>query len=218
MNPYYQHAGITIYHGDCRHIQSLGLSADACITDPPYGMDNDCDYTRFTMGPNGHGKASSRKYSAVYGDKETFDPHPWVTMKRAVFFGFQHFCDRLKPGTILVWLKRNDDAFGSFMSDADLAWMKGGQGVYCRRDFSLLAETNLRAHPTQKPVPLMEWVILKATEITDTIIDPYMGSGSTLIAAKKMGHKAIGIEIEEKYCEIAAKRLSQEVFDFSEVK
>lgn len=138
-------------------------------------------------------------------------------MKRVVFFGFQHFCNKLMPGSVLVWLKRYDDGFGSFLSDADLAWMKGGCGVYCKRDMSLQGESAIRAHPTQKPLPLMEWVITQACEITDVILDPYMGSGTTLIAAKKLGHKAIGIEIEEKYCEIAAKRLSQEVFDFSEV-
>jgi DNA modification methylase len=73
-----------------------------------------------------------------------------------------------------------------------------------------------RLHPTQKPLVLMEWIIGRYTEPEDVILDPFMGSATTLVAAKKCGHSAIGIEIEEKYCEIAAKRLSQEVFDFSE--
>lgn len=73
-----------------------------------------------------------------------------------------------------------------------------------------------RVHPTQKPVAVMEWVIARYCEPQDVILDPYMGSGTTLIAAKKCGHSAIGIEIEEKYCEIAAKRLSQEVFQFGD--
>src|ERR1039458_3514197 len=214
--PYYEHAGITIYHGDCRALMSLGLSCDACITDPPYGMNWNTDSRRFSGGSDeslarrGSGKASPR----VNGDGQPFEPNPWISMKRVVFFGFQHFCNKLVPGSVLVWLKRNDDAFGTFLSDADLAWMKGGCGVYCRRDFTLMGETSDRLHPTQKPLPLMEWVIAQATEVTDTILDPYMGSGTTLVAAKKMAHKAIGIEIEERYCEIAAKRLSQEVLQF----
>jgi DNA modification methylase len=76
-----------------------------------------------------------------------------------------------------------------------------------------------RDHPTQKPLALMhECLVRYPVETGGSIIDPFMGSGTTLVAAKDMGYPAIGIEIEEKYCEIAAKRLSQEVFDFTETK
>lgn len=211
LTPYYEHGGITIYHGDCMEILPT-LPDGAIVSDPPYGMDNNCDYTRFTMGPNGHGGSSSRKYKPVHGDDKDFDPSPWLRYGEVILFGFNHFVSRLPVGTTLVWLKRFDGGFGSFLSDAEIAWMKGGHGVYCFRDTSLLAETNIRCHPTQKPVPLMSWCIQKVT--SQTILDPYMGSGTTLVAAKNLGRRAIGIEIEEKYCEIAAKRLSQEVFDF----
>jgi DNA modification methylase len=91
--------------------------------------------------------------------------------------------------------------------------MKGGHGVYCHRDLSMNAITNERAHPTQKPVGLMKWCVQQAGE-AELILDPFMGSGTTLRAAKDLGRKSIGIEIEEKYCEIAANRLRQEVLQF----
>ena len=210
--PYYERDGITIYHGDARDIAPLLVGIDAVISDPPYGMKNNCDYTRFTMGPNGHGKASSRSYKPVHGDDESFDPSPWLDFPRVVLFGSNHFAQRLPVGTTLIWIKRKDGGFGSFLSDAEVAWMKGGHGVYCQRDTSLMGETRNRAHPTQKPVPLMRWCIEKAkVPEGGLILDPFMGSGTTLIAAYQSGRRAIGIELEERYCEIAANRLSQQV-------
>lgn len=210
--PYYEQDGITIYHGDAREIAPQLTGIDAVISDPPYGMNNDCDYTRFTMGPNGHGKASSRTHEQVHGDDTPFNPAPWLDYRYVVLFGANHFGSRLPVGTTLVWIKRFDGGFGSFLSDAEVAWMKGGHGVYCHRDTSLFADTHNRAHPTQKPVGLMRWCIEKSG-VSDggTILDPFMGSGPTLRAAKDLGRKAIGIEISEEYCEIAAKRLQQAV-------
>jgi DNA modification methylase len=88
--------------------------------------------------------------------------------------------------------------------------MSKGHGVYCRRDLSNNAITNQRVHPTQKPVSLMNWC-LGFFPKAQTVIDPFMGSGTTLVAAKASGRRAVGIELVEKYCEIAAQRLAQEV-------
>ncbi len=206
MTPYFENDGIVIYHGDCRDVLPTLSSIDAVISDPPYGMKNNCDYTRFTTGPNCHGEAASRRYAPVVGDDRPFDPSPWLAFPRVVLWGANHFWQRLPVGTTLVWVKRFDGGFGSFLSDAEIAWMKGGHGVYLHRDTSLMGETRSRRHPTEKPVGLMRWCIEKAGG-DGLVLDPYMGSGTTLVAALSLGRRAIGIEIEERYCEIAAKRL-----------
>ncbi len=98
------------------------------------------------------------------------------------------------------------------VSDAELCWTNSDRNI---RVFECLRGLNgLREHPTQKPVELMSWV-LSFYPTALNVIDPFMGSGTTLRAAKDLGRKAIGIEIEERYCEIAAKRMAQEVFQFA---
>jgi site-specific DNA-methyltransferase (adenine-specific) len=185
---------------------------DLVCADPPYGMEWDGKVTR---GKNGTGKAgpTSSYGKKIAHDDEPFDPRPWLNFPRVILWGFQHYAASLPVGSTLIWIKRYDSGFGSFLSDADMAWMKGGHGIYCMRDVSLQGTSKNRSHPTEKPVPLMKWCIEKAGG-TGTILDPFMGSGTTLVAAKQLNRRAIGIEIEEKYCEIAAKRLGQEVFDF----
>ena len=86
----------------------------------------------------------------------------------------------------------------------------GGQDAF---DFSVGSDYK-PDHPSPKPLVFMKWLINRLSEKKQIILDPFMGSGTTLVAAKELGRKAIGIEIEERYCEIAAKRLSQQVFDF----
>lgn len=213
--PYYEHGGIVIYHADCRTILPLLPKVDLVLTDPPYGMNWNTDHTRFTTGPNGHGpgRKSMQQHPRVANDCYAFDPAAWLAFPKVILWGYLHFANQLPTGSILIWLKRYDEAFGSFLSDADLAWMKGGQGIYCKRDLSLYGESTNRLHPTQKPLPLMRWCIEIAGK-SETILDPFMGSGTTLRASKDLGRRAIGIEINEAYCEIAAKRLAQEVFAF----
>ena len=212
MKPYYQEGGITIYHGDCRGIlPQLDVKVDLVLTDPPYGM---AWNGKITAGKNGHSpnQKSSNYGATVVDDDKPFDPSPFINYPEVIMWGFHHFSSRLPEGSVLAWVKRNDEGYGTFLSDADLAWMKGGCGVYCFRDMSLYGETLNKYHPTQKPIPLIKWCLgLKPK--AQTILDPFMGSGTTLVAAKILGRKAIGIEIEEKYCEIAAKRLMQSVMN-----
>jgi DNA modification methylase len=115
-------------------------------------------------------------------------------------------------GTKLIWIKRLDDAFGSFLSDAEEAWMKGGHGLYCKRDLTMNAEAKTRQHPCQKPVPLMAWCMEKAKVPEGaTVLDPYMGSGTTAIACLRTGRNFIGIELDPDYFQIACDRIDREV-------
>jgi DNA modification methylase len=209
--PYWTDGKRTIYHADCRDILPHLPKVDLVLTDPPYGMGF---VAGFSPGPNGYGGPKERtKFNKqrVTGDESPPDIR-WVTeYPRAVVWGFHHFADQLGPGGLLVWIKREESAYGTFLSDADAAWVKGSQGVYCKKDMTLYGLTSGRkAHPTQKPLSIMTWSIQKAGG-DGLILDPFTGSGTTLLGAKQLGREAIGIEIEEKYCEIAAKRLSQQV-------
>jgi site-specific DNA-methyltransferase (adenine-specific) len=210
VTPYYADDLVTIYHGDARGIAPTLTGIEAVVSDPPYGMGWDTDTRRFAGGSDAsrRRRGVGRQSPRVVADDMPFDPTPWLEYGDVILWGSNHFAATLPRGTTLVWLKRLDAGFGSFLSDAELAWQKGGHGVYCHRDLSMAAEARSRVHPTQKPVGLMRWCVARTR---GTVLDPFMGSGSTLVAAKDAGRRAIGIEIEERYCEIAARRCSQEV-------
>jgi len=131
-----------------------------------------------------------------------------------IMWGGNYFADVLPRST--KWLVWDKEQTMPTFSDAELAWTT--LDGTCTKMFrqcgaGLMAVERERFHPTQKPIALMKWSIgqCRFDDIPLIILDPFMGSGTTLRAAKDLGRKAIGIEIEEKYCEIAAKRLSQEV-------
>jgi len=202
-----------IYHGDCREIAPT-LDYTAVISDPPYGMAWNTDTTRFSGGSQGNRRPGDgvAGRGAVAGDHEPFDPSPWLDRDRVVLFGSNHFASRLPTGTMLVWIKRNEAAYGTFLSDAELAWMKGGRGVYCRRDLSLEAMKlrGGRSHPTQKPVGLMRWCIEQARVTPDDVVlDPYMGSGTTAIACLDLGVPFVGIGIDREHFETAQRRIAE---------
>lgn len=219
MKPYYEHEGITIYHGDCKEIwHEVPREVDAIVTDPPYGINWNTDYSKLKgYGRNKKPNIGGKVWGKIHQDDEPFDPAFWLHYPKIIMFGYNHFANKLPTGTCLVWQKCEPSKTGnSFLSECELAWMKGGHGVYIQKKAHKHGEcVSEYMHPTQKPVEIMQWCISKLKlESYQEILDPYMGSGTTLVAAKELGYKAIGIEIEEKYCEIAAKRLSQEVFKF----
>lgn len=198
--------GVCLIHADCRDVLPLleAGSVDLVLTDPPYGIGWDTNYSRFTH--------KSADKPPIVNDATPFDPSPLLPFSEVILWGANHYAAMLPAASWLVWDKRNADGT-SFLADAEVAWWSEGHGVYLKS----LSAQKFRAsnvgksfHPTQKPVPLMAWCIQKA-KATGVILDPYVGSGSTLVAAKTTGRQCVGIEIEEKYCEIAAGRLEQEV-------
>jgi len=209
MKPTFEAPGITLYNADCRDVELDGI--DAVLTDPPYGINHKTDYTRFTGG-----KFESRNFHIpIYGDDEPFDPTPWLEYPKVILWGANCFSDRLPLGTLLVWCKRRDSQLGTFMSDAEAAWMKGGHGVYLFRHvwngFDRESERREKTlHPTQKPVALMRWCIERLKlKPGSTILDPFMGSAPVALAALELGHRYIGVEREPAYFNIAVQRIEK---------
>jgi site-specific DNA-methyltransferase (adenine-specific) len=203
VKPYYEHAGITIYHGDCREILPTLSRADLLLTDPPYGLgDSVWDLNKKT--PKRRWRLHHEQMS---WDREVAEVGSLLAYSdRAIIWG-GHLMSLPTQRGWLVWNK----IIRNFSSGVcELAWTNLDIPIDAF-DYShgQLANEG-KYHPTQKPLPLLRWCINKAGDPA-TIIDPFMGSGTSLVAAKNLQKRAIGIEIEEKYCEVAAKRLSQEV-------
>ena len=226
MKPYYEHAGITIYHGDCREILPTLPKCDLLLTDPPYGVN---------LGDHLGAADSRRDHVLVKGRyasyEDTFENLleivvPAVEMalrvvtRGIVFCAGQHIGEFPKPnviGGIYFPAAQGRNAWGFASLGTALFYGPG-----CRVElgskatvFSSTAAAEKNGHPCPKPINAMKYFVNLGSEDGDTVIDPFMGSGTTLVAAKNLGRKAIGIEIEERYCEIAAKRLAQEVMAFA---
>lgn len=206
MKPYYEDDAVTIYHGDCREIL-LTLTFDAILADPPYGI----EYNPL------HGGNGSKMWGefSITGDDGDFDPS-FLLPTPAILWGANHYAPRLPAsGGWLVWDKTPRGIREGFVaSHAELAWTNVTSRVH---KFALEWQGTVRNgegffHPTQKPIALMRWCL---GFLGGLVVDPFLGSGSTLVAAKDLGRSAIGIEIEERWCEIAARRCSQEVLGLS---
>jgi DNA modification methylase len=224
MKPYYQDDYCTIYHGDCREILPTLPKVDLVLTDPPYGIGLDTDYaeTRIRtdmLDKRRHGWNSRKHLPSIHGDDQPFDPAFLLGVSsQLMLWGAQNYASRLPDKySWLAWDKRDNRGADCSLGDCELCWCSGVKFKSVRmfhhlwigyqRD-SEVGEKVL--HPTQKPVALMAWCISLADN-PQTILDPFMGSGATIRAAKDLRRRAIGIELEERYCEIAARRLRQEV-------
>lgn len=214
INPYYadERAGIYIINADCREILPSLPSVDLVLTDPPYGIGE---------ANKNHESRSKLAKAGGYGRGNWDDKPIEPTLLEMVLKAGRHqilwggnFYAMPPTSCVLVWDKDNG---ANDFADCELAWtnLKKAVRKITYRWAGMLQQDmknkEKRFHPTQKPIPVMSWAINQAPEDCQTILDPFMGSGTTLRAAKDLGRKAIGIEIEEKYCEIAAKRLAQEV-------
>lgn len=227
MKPYYEDGQVTIYHDDCRTILDALPVPDLLLTDPPYGIRAATNRATARRGNQKglHSPGRANDFAPVAGDDEAFDPSHLLAFPRAVIFGGNHFADKLPASpSWIVWDKLdgltskrpvgfNDSA------DCELAWtnLGGPARLFSQRWMGLMVKgeenAQKRVHPTQKPVGLMRRIIEWRTQPGDLILDPYMGSGSILRAAADLGRRAIGVEIEEAYCAIAADRLSQGSLD-----
>ena len=212
MKPYYEQDGITIYHGDCREIlPTLDTGAiDLVLTDPPYGI----GVTGMTLG---NGLRTIYRGESNW-DSEPANVQPLLDLKKpTVIWGGNYF--GLPPSR--CWFVWDKGTGANDFADCELAWTN--RDAVVKKYFRSWVGSNAkernesdRSHPTQKPVELMRWCI-DFYPAAQTVLDPFMGSGTTLRAAKDLGRKAIGIEIEERYCEIAVKRLQQAVLPMGEV-
>ena len=212
--PYYQDEHVTLWHGDCL-TETAWLSADVLVSDVPYGIDYRSNQRRQTLA------------RSIAGDKVTVARdtvlQEWGT-RPALIFGTWRIERPAGTRQVLIW-----DTKGALgMGAMDLPWKPAHQEIYVlgrgftgRRTSDVLTVApvqslgyNGRLHPHQKPVELMQALIDKCPP--GVIADPFAGSGSTLVAAKALGRKAVGVELDERYCEVIAKRLAQGVLDFGE--
>jgi DNA modification methylase len=226
VTPYYDEAGVTIYHGNCLEVLPTLGQVDHVITDPPYDEATHDGARRHEGGRSSSG-------GTIQSIAIDFDPLDVATTMPALlgicrrwllaFCSLEMLGDYKRAGAD-AWVRAGVwdrlDGAPQFSGDrpaqgaegiaimhgpARKAWNGGGH----RASWSYPVVKVGRAHPTQKPEPLMLELVSLFTDSGDLILDPFCGSGTTLVAAKRLGRKAIGIELNEQYCEIAAKRLAQ---------
>lgn len=219
MSAYYEDDLVTLYHGDCREVTAW-LEADVLVTDPPYGV-------RMVSYVGGGDRARNGSPSHI-SDAIAGDSSPLVRDEAlanwgdrpAIVFGSWRIPRPPNVRSLLVWHKE-----GAYSGPLNAAFFNNHEEIYVlgsgawRKSApplrSVITTTEHRSyasvsigHPTPKPLGLMETLIDRCPD--GVVADPFAGSGSTLVAAKQLGRRAIGVELEERYCEIAAKRLAQD--------
>ena len=234
MKPYYEDSSVTIYHGDNREIVPAMSGYSLVLTDPPYELSDS------PPGNSHYGMSLAKFEGKNYADLTVgFDSSAMfgALLRGMDLFNLFCFCSNKQiselmgwgmargfPTTLLVWHKPNSAPFanGVWRGDAEFCVHIRKCGAYfegnaeLKRKVVTLPCVQDDSHPTVKPIELISRYVKIGTDIGQTVLDPFMGSGTTLRAAKDLGRKAVGIEIEERYCEIAARRMQQEVLQFTE--
>ena len=217
LKPYYDRDGITIYHGDCRDVLPFVMEADLVLTDPPYGIEG-------SSGPVNKARGKG-EYAASFSDGPAFIREVAVPVVTELVARFR--CVVVTPGNKHFAWYPQPDSFGAFYQPASVGLQVFGNadaqpilyygknasghnmGVPCSYVLTEAPENN--GHPCPKPLKAWRKLLANVSREGQLVLDPFMGSGTTLRAAKDLGRRAIGIELEEKYCEIAVQRLAQEV-------
>jgi len=198
---------VQLYLGDCREILPTLGKVDAVVTDPPYGIN-------YRHGARGGGRLMGTDGLGIIGDDQPFDPAPFLALGvESLFWGAEHFKRRLpEGGRWLVWNKRRAGVVRD-QGCVENAWHSedGVTRIFHHPwDGADLGPERgeARVHSNQKPVSVMRWCLTDFVR-GETILDPFMGSGTTGVAAVKLGRRFIGIEIEPKYFDIACRRIDE---------
>lgn len=205
VEPYYDQDGITIYNADCREVLPQLGTFDLLLTDPPYGIGAKWDK------PKGFGTCGGKLWNGDAGwDNETSEDNIKTAIEMcsmgAVVWGGNYY--NLPPSRgYFIWDKMQS---GFSLADSEYAWCSEPVTPKTFRYARAQLASEGKMHPTQKPLNLMRWCLSFFKKAT-TVLDPFMGSGTTLEAARLEGRQAVGIEINEKYCEAAVNRLAQGV-------
>ncbi len=230
MKPYYQDKWVTIYHGDCREILPvLDCKVDLVVTSPQYNVG--LDYGHPDKIPIDEFQEQTRDWTQKLFDVSAESSRMYIAVGEQMLWWYKPLAEQIgwQYMQLLIWCKTNIcspqkiSGDWGFMTDWFLEMRKGKRtpmlndviGIttfnWFAHSYPQSNSSEKKQHPAQWPLSLVKRYIVRSPG--NTVLDPFMGSGSAIVAAKSLNRHSIGIEIEEKYCEIAAKRCRQEVFE-----
>jgi len=221
MKPYYEQDGITIYNGDCRDIMKCLAPIQFAFADPPYNVGKEYGGHNDSMNPEEYTSFCKEWFCLLQ------DIAPCIAITPGMVSVPMWLADIQRTHFLIAWTKQNNcsrnyigKTSGFQTWEPILVYGKASKCILRDSvDCPISVQVEASGHPCPKPVRLLSWVVESFTAPQDTILDPFLGSGTTLVSAKRAGRKAIGIEINSKYCDMAIARLSQtELFGAQDFK